>query len=199
MAKENLFSREEVLPLAEKVVRTIQPLCRNIAVAGSLRRGRAQVHDAEVVLEPLLSTTCDLEGNRRVFVDPNTLRGIKRLFPEAGIELAKRPQFAPANGDRYKKFVLSNGCQLDLFISLPPSNFFVQFLIRTGPGGVANDFMRRFWRWGLKSEDARIIETATGREIPTNSEAEVFAANHLRYFTPEERDTMDYVEAIKGP
>jgi DNA polymerase/3'-5' exonuclease PolX len=94
--------------IADGLVRRLSPGCVRIEVAGSVRRGKAEVNDIELVAVPKMEVQADLFGGpglQRSLLDP-CLVG---LGPEE------------KSGPRYKQILLAEEIYLDLFIVLPPA------------------------------------------------------------------------------
>lgn len=97
----------------------------------SVRRGKPEVKDIEIVCipDPAPVPRAPLEFGKPVPpVHKTQLDKLVHAMKEAGDIILE------ANGDRYKKMYLKYaGIRLDLFINIPPSEWGVQMVIRTGP------------------------------------------------------------------
>jgi DNA polymerase/3'-5' exonuclease PolX len=118
----------EARRVAEDVVRRLKPHCEQIEIAGSIRRGKADVGDIEIVAAPLMSYQNDLLG------DPVPVNPLEH-YPWSSLgECIKC-------GPRYKQIRIptdatitgTSWINLDLFIVLPPAQWGVIYTIRTGP------------------------------------------------------------------
>jgi DNA polymerase/3'-5' exonuclease PolX len=124
--------------IAGELVRQLEPGCERIGVAGSIRRGKAQVKDIELVASPRLGLN--------LFEEPDEEAPTK--LDEALAEAMRLDQLRPAGkmGKRYKQFWVSfyvgaEAIKLDLFVVRPPAQWGVIYAIRTGPAG--------FSRWAV--------------------------------------------------
>lgn len=125
------------LKVAESLVSHLGPACTRIEIAGSVRRRKPEVKDIELVCVPDLSVTprrAPLEFGKPI--PPSYKTELDRLIGEmaaagdVGIDL---------KGDRMKKlYVRYAGIHVDVFINLPPSEWGVQYLIRTGPSDFSH-------------------------------------------------------------
>jgi len=52
---------EEAKLLADKVLAVFEPFCERVAVAGSIRRGKAEVHDIDFVAKQLLDSALSIK------------------------------------------------------------------------------------------------------------------------------------------
>ena len=93
----------EAQVLAEKVVAILQPFCSCIMTAGSIRRGKAEVGDVDIVALP---KAMDLPGGLCgvVKVDPSTVW--KNLIPKA---LVKSGLKLEASGEELHRFSFPSG------------------------------------------------------------------------------------------
>jgi DNA polymerase/3'-5' exonuclease PolX len=155
------------LPDAERIARgmagALIPFCSRIEIAGSVRRRKSIVGDVEIVCTPYI--TRDMFG---AAVGDSFLEGVDwTLYGDV-----------LANGPRYKKIMLREGIQLDLFIVLPPAQFGWLFLLKTGPA----DYSRRM-----------VTARREGGLMPSNLKSKhgaIWSRNHI-IETPEEQDVFD--------
>ncbi|MDE1822538.1 MAG: hypothetical protein KGI98_17000 [Euryarchaeota archaeon] len=206
--------REVALPVAEAIRDNLlrQKVAVRAEVAGSLRRLKETVHDAEVVIELPTQKVVDLEGNMKWVVPAGAQGRLDRALLEnewsqgtRGLILQKAvPPFArPAWGEKYRKLDVElpncSHVQVDLFICTPPANYWNLLLIRTGAALFSEKFVTRLHRWGLRSEGGRILR-ADDSEVPIKSEGDLFATNHLEWIEPERRNAQDplILELLEG-
>lgn len=191
----------EMLRLAIEVVKLLAPYCTRIAVAGSIRRGKAMVGDIEIVCAPAelpLPT-----GGRRGFlqVKQNGVNWIcDRLRAEQVFEPRLNPQGNPESwADRHKR-AWYKGAKLDLFIVLPDRSWGYTMLLRTGPSD-ANGVM--VTKEGVRNRDGHLGILPKGYQfnnglwlgdiaIHTPEEKDVFAALDLPYIPPPLRSVELY-------
>lgn len=136
---------EYARPLAWKLVEALAPACKRIEVAGSIRRGKAEVKDIEIVAQPESFMLPDLFGSETPYVNEARLEGFL-----AGLE--RDGWLHPLKGDhRYKQFKVTvpgwDAINLDLFIVLPPAQWGVIFTLRTGPDLFSKRLVT-IKRWG---------------------------------------------------
>jgi len=166
-------TRDEVLPVAQRLLEASRPYCERIEMAGSLRREKPMVGDIEIVAIPRPRT--DLFGT--------PVKGTKPLdsfFAERGVEFTK-------NGDRYKQFQYGRHV-VDLFLTTFECWGSV-FTIRTGSADFSHWLVSARPRgaapWGLTFSEGRLY--AHGRRLITREEQDVFAAVGLAYIEPKLR------------
>lgn len=188
--------------VADELVELLGDACDRLVVAGSVRRGRPEVGDVELVCVPRTAERLervDLFGSRTVRVDLLTDRC--RELVAAGV-LAHRPDKngRPSFGERAKRLVY-RGVALDVFSVVAPAQWGVVLLLRTGPAEFGRQLVRRqsdggwlprgfFFRhgqlWRLPAPfDARLVGRAV--VVPTPAEGDVFAALGYRWVAPEHR------------
>ena len=185
----DVFRIEDVRPAAERLVAEMRPACRQIAIAGSVRRGCAEVGDMEIVAEPILTQTTDMFEGPGPALPLELAEVIARLVRRGGLRIGDK--FGP----RYKKlWVPIDGqlpcIQLDLFIVLPPAQFGPQMVIRTGPASFSKRFVTLRRHGGLmpshlREKDGCIWDGERALETPT--EASVFQALGMKWIEPEAR------------
>lgn len=100
----------------------LAPLCARLEIVGSVRRLKPDVHDIELLARPKMEPRFDLWGEK---VGEHSLLNDRSVFEELG-EILKA-------GPRYVQVALKDGINLDLFIQLPPADWGVLSVIRTGP------------------------------------------------------------------
>jgi DNA polymerase/3'-5' exonuclease PolX len=136
------------LAKAEKIAETIaimlQPRCLRIEIAGSVRRGKAEVHDIELCAMPRFERVTDLFGQ------PKGVMSLLENYPWALVgELLK-------GGEKYKQLRLEEGINLDLFIVTPPADWGVIYTIRTGPAEFSHWIVTQRKRGGGLPSDCKV-------------------------------------------
>lgn len=170
--------------LAQDVVKLLAPYCETIDVAGSIRRERADIGDLEMVCVPrmLEQVQEDLFGAAVAVTVVNRLDAFCQLLVDDGIFHHRRDKNGrPAFGSKYKR-LLFDGFGLDLFSVLPPAQFGVVYMIRTGSAEFSHRFVTAqalggwmpfayfvrdgaLWRGGemLETPDERSLFDAVGQ------------------------------------
>lgn len=158
--------------LATKWTRYMQSYCEKIEIAGSIRRGKPDVKDIEIVVVPKVWISTDLFGQPTALI--NLLNQAVDAWAKAGeIKLSK-------NGDRYKQIILPEGINIDLFCVLPPAQWGVIYTIRTGPAD--------FSKW-------IVTQRNKGGALP--SECQVKEGQVWKYDQPLEMpDELDFLDFI---
>jgi len=180
---------------------------RRVEIAGSIRRLKPTVGDIELVGE----------------IDPDREFGasarIARVLHDAGVRRAAPTVRADGTevhapwGDRYMKGdwepEAGQTVQVDLFMVRSPADWGVVFLIRTGSADFSQAIVTRLHRFGLRSEDGRIVDTtksAGGRRgehpaVPCPDEETFFRLARLPWIPPERRDPADEATSrlLSGP
>jgi len=182
------FAQAEELAL--EVVELVGYSCERIAIAGSIRRRKADVGDVELVCVPRFEVMqADLfapgEGLSRDLLSARCVELLADWTLAHRLDVNGHAAFGP----KFKR-LLYGGFPLDLF-SPPAECWGVVYCIRTGPaefshrlvtprrqGGLCPDFLRfrdgRVWH-----EDGTLYDTP--------EEADVFARLGVPFVPPEER------------
>lgn len=168
----------EAQTIADAFVLAVLPFCEQAEVAGSVRRGKAEVGDIEIVLQPRLEPVYDLFGAPAGHRD--SLQG---FVWSAWGQLVK-------NGPRFKQILTPQGVMLDVFIVRPPAQFGLIYLIRTGPAEFSRWVVTPQDKGGALPSHLRVRDGAIwdGDDIvPTPTEADVFRVLGLDFIPPAER------------
>ncbi len=183
------FKRSDVLPIAEAMVEALRPACVQIEIAGSVRRGKPEVGDLEIVAQPVLARATDMFGNHTGAALPIALaNAIAHMVHNKTMRMGNKW------GPRCKKIWLpvpgQPDIQLDLFVVLPPAQFGPQLVIRTGPAEFSKRFVTLRAFGGLmpnhlRERDGCIWNGDAPLDTPT--EASVFEALGLAWVEPGDR------------
>jgi DNA polymerase/3'-5' exonuclease PolX len=152
--------------IAERVLALLRPFCNRAEIAGSLRRGKLEVGDIEIVVMP----------------------------KDAWFEFRVPGLFDCCvfikNGTRYKKIILAEGIVLDLFIVLPPAQWGVIFTLRTGPAEFSYWIVNRRSCGGRLPSDCRVRDgqvSRNGAPLPMPEEEDFLRLLELDGLAPSER------------
>lgn len=182
---------------ADILVGLLRPGCERIEIAGSIRRGKAEVHDIELVAVAKLedrpdgmfgSSTIDLLEERvgRLMANGHLApRLVENHRADGRIDLQHKL------GPAFKALVTPRGIPVDLFIVRPPATWGCIFALRTGPGT---------WNTRLVMECKSIGRKVAGGQVerwhgalsewipvPTPEEADFFAALGQPWVEPSDR------------
>lgn len=166
----------EARRVADALIAELAPLCERIEVAGSIRRGKAEVGDIELMAIPQPVTDLFGEPLERTEVD----WWLDDQVPQGDIS---------KNGPKYKQFMWLD-FQVDLFLA-DPRNWGLIFMLRTGPVEFSHAMVTlRTWG-GYKPADimvdgGRVLRRNVTVAVP--EERDLFALWGLDYIEPEERD-----------
>lgn len=178
------FAAAAARAVAVELLEQLRPACARVEIAGSLRRGRADVKDVELVLEPALPTT--LFGE----VDQNAPTGADAILDglvKAGRLERRMFDGTQRWGQRYKAAVaVPERIPLDLFIVRPPACFPAIFAIRTGPAEYSKRLVTECQAHGRRVEGGRLVDRV-GVPISTPTERDFIEACGLTWAEPEAR------------
>lgn len=193
--------------VANELMDVLGPGCDRLTIAGSIRRGKAEVKDIELLAIPRREVAArDLFGEPIAWL--SQLDGIVlRLLDEGVLVHRLDVNGRQAFGERYKRLCYvgggpAHGIGLDLFSIIPPAQYGLQLMIRTGPHEFSKQVVtprlsytpdgRRgwlpighrshegaIWRVGPKGERVELIE------MP--EEPDVFAFLGMPYIEPGAR------------
>lgn len=184
------MKRKQALEIASNLLEQFEPFCQRVAIAGSIRRGKPEVKDIEIVAMPHLTEVRDMFNNSTGHI--SMLDDFN--FSSIGNVLK--------NGPRFKQIELPEGITLDLFIVMPPAEWGSIFAIRTGPDDFNVWLMTPRRKGGampgfLKQRDGVLWH---GKEvISTPEEDDYFNALGLPYIEPSERQPRWNINPVHTP
>lgn len=179
----------DALRLAEEFRSLISHRCEQTQIVGSLRRKRATVKDIELLVEPAF-----IDVPEGLFGDTqrtNLLRLFMLELKEAGIVRDRLGKDGKgAFGDRFMRMIWK-GVAVDLFVCLPPAQYGVLEIIRTGSAEFSKKLMipkhqGGYMPLGMRIEDGQLLDR--GELVRTPTEQCVFEAIGLPYVRPENRE-----------
>jgi DNA polymerase/3'-5' exonuclease PolX len=168
--------------LANQWKRLLSPSCTRIEIAGSIRRGKTEVHDIDLVCQPTITHTPDLFG------EPGTRRDwLDALLPQIVMDMGA---LVVINGPRKKKIRLQEGIALEIWKVIEPAEFGTIYLLRTGPEDFSHWLVTpRSIGGGMPSwmrhKDGALWKHDT--KISTPEEEDVFRALKMDYIEPAKR------------
>lgn len=184
--------------LAERLRTEMAPFCARVEVAGSIRRGRPEVKDLELVATPNWGEQpgADLFGTPEpVNLLYQWALGQKASGSDYGRELTwikpgtnEIVPWQPKPDGKYWRAVLAEGIKLDLFLTAA-EQFGIIYLIRTGSAEFSQAVVTHAKRIGKPCHDGALRESASivAAAIPTPEESDVFRALGLQSVPPEKR------------
>ncbi len=202
MSEGSRINRDVALVAAKEFIAMIREDIEKYELAGSIRREKATVGDIEIVCEPRLYKTGtlddlikDLDSSGSIGDWNNSLHiKMQKLLKEGIIDLNRPRHDNKKNpfGEKYYRinFILKNTAYpVDLFAVLPPAQFAVIFLIRTGSAEYSHWFVQQGYKYGIRVVDGHLEKY--GKVINTPEEIDVFNAMHVPYLEPKYREIIN--------
>lgn len=180
------YPRAVALNVANELQARLSPACRRICIAGSLRRGRMDVGDIELLFVPILSQRPDGLFDSQIV---DVASEVVELLLRDGI-LAKRPNVNGhfTWGEKNKHAIhVASGIPIDLFATTE-ENWWVSLVVRTGSkennlrltnGAIARGGNLMAYGSGVKWQDGTISHA--------HSEEDVFKMCGYPYLEPYQR------------
>lgn len=174
-----------------RLVDTLRPYCERIEVAGSIRRGKAEVKDAEIV----------------AIGTPELLLALDRLVAEGKASKALYGEAQTTRwGEAYRGLVY-DGVRCEVFMTQPEA-WGYQYWLRTGPA-EANMFVMKWlstrgrgapvrfqegYGWGSNNwrHDGKGWKAADRQRLAIPDEETLFAVLGMPYIEPHERSEARY-------
>ena len=152
---------EEAEPIAQGVVKQLEPYCLRIEIAGSIRRKRPEVGDIEVVYIPRMGDMFSI------------VEIVKKWYKKKG-----EPH------GLYTQRLLPEGIKLDLFRA-KPDNWGYILAIRIGSADFSKRLASAWVKAGYHGEEGML--TKDGKTIPVREEKDLFRLVGMKWIPPEER------------
>jgi DNA polymerase/3'-5' exonuclease PolX len=170
------------LPIAQRLVKLIEPYCERAEIAGSVRRGKPDVHDIEIVCRPKFTFVTNLLGE---LVEYCPFYNWLFSHPDMIGKLIK-------GGAKYRQYALPEGINLDMFIVTPPAEWGVIMTIRTGPEDFSKWIVTRRREGGglpsyMQVKDGVLFNTQTGKIESTPEEIDFLNKIGLGWIEPGKR------------
>lgn len=177
--------------IAERMASRMSPFCRRVQVAGSIRRGRQEVKDIELVTIPEWgesSLGMFLDGGERInkllqwAFDTESVGDLTWIKPGTQEVIP----WEPKRDGKYWRALLREGIKLDLFLTTA-EQWGLIYLIRTGSA----EFSQGVMTYVKHQTDYRIQDGALrdcdGQVLPTPEEEDVFRLLRLDHVEPSQR------------
>ena len=189
---------KDALYVAEWLVDELRPGCERIEIGGSIRRGKLDVKDIEIVAIPILKPPRPAFGKP---IDKTPLDRQLRWLERDGV--LKRVK----GGDKFKQFEIGrlaefgiaeplNPFKLDLFLVTPPSQWGVELVIRTGPSDFSQWMVTQRSKGGALPDGYFVrhnVVWAEGTDVPNKAEDAVTMMNSDNArFMVEEGDWFNF-------
>lgn len=156
---------EVIEPIAEKYKSILEPYCKRIEIAGSIRRRKLDCGDIELV----------------IIRDMEKIEELKRI-------VGKWEKVKGSIKGKYIQVVLPEDLKLDVFIAADDgSNWGNIYLIRTGNWKFSRYMMGiRAKQVGLLHRGGYLIDK-DGKRLECREEQDVFDLLKMKYIEPEDR------------
>ena len=185
---------EDAKLLADKVCRALEPFCERVVVAGSGRRGKADVGDIDIVALPKPFERPGALGGIVHFTETHvwnmmcgalTNRPLQLVKHEFGMELMRLVFHSPS--------ISAEGLQVDIYRARPET-WGVILLVRTGSRGHNVKLCTLARSKGLKLSAAEgvVDKDGFGKVLASRTEEEIFAALGLAFVEPKDREVAGF-------
>lgn len=169
--------------IASQWVELLSPSCRRIEIAGSIRRGKQDVKDIDIVCVPRFQEEPGMFDEYPMSI--NLLdRTLGKLFWDQAYSAATK------DGPRHKTLRLPEFINLELWIVLPPAQWGVQLMIRTGPSEFSTWMVTQRNKGGALPSYLKVDQGAVwhrSKLVETPDEADLFKLANLDYIEPAKR------------
>ena len=170
------MKHQDALYVARWLVEQLRGGCERVEIAGSVRRGKAEVKDIEIVAVPIQKAPRPEFGQKVIHKTPVD----KILFDLVEIDGMLKPKMG---GEKFRKFEIRrlaefgldepvNPFYLDLFLCTPPSQWGVEFMIRTGPSDFSQWMVTQRSKGGALPDGYFVrhnVVWVEGTEVPSKA------------------------------
>ena len=179
---DRVLAELQAIDLAEM----LRPFCERIEIAGSIRRKRSYVKDIELLCVSKVWSSQDLGGLATNGYELDLK--LDELVVDGSV-LKKRPNKAGryTYGEQNKLLThVPSGIPVDIF-SVPPTNWGMALVVRTGPKEMNIRMMARFKELGMRGHAYGGVTDQEGTELRCPDEETVFRLLGWTWIPPEER------------
>ncbi len=182
MTDKQRFPIGKARSVATALAASFEPYTERVHIAGSIRRGKQEVGDIEILYIPkLVEAPTDLFGAPTGQPEDMLETHLLRMM-EMGV-LAKRGGFGPKN----KLLVhVPSGIPLDVFRT-DAANWGMALVVRTGPKDFNVRLMSRFQELGIAGHAYAGVTYRGGKRFDCPTEEDVFKHAQWDYVEPKER------------
>ncbi len=175
MSNDQRVPAAQARATAESLVTLLRPHCTSIEVAGSLRRGKADVGDVEIVVIPA----------------PSLLNHLDKMVADGTAQKAVYTDGRTRWGVNYRG-LLYQGIKCEVFMA-DQYNIGAQLWLRTGPGD-ANTYIMKYCSWKRAPYRASDGYWWYGdNKLCIQTEAALFALLGMKYLEPAQRTEDAYM------
>lgn len=183
---------------ARSLLGALETACERIEIAGSLRRGKSEVHDIELVATARLEERPDglfgseqadlLEERVAALLAPGRFRAFIEARQVETHRADGTVEYRTKLGPAYKALA-HRGIPVDLFIVRPPAAWGCIFALRTGPGTWNTRLVTECKSIGRRVEGGQVQRwTGAGWDpVPTPEEEDFFRALGQPWVEPRDR------------
>lgn len=187
MSDKPKFPRAQALAVGEYFVRELTPLCDRIVIAGSLRRGKAEVGDVEILYVPKYGIEQDGLFDTKEFslADARINAWFKAGFIGKRLSSAGVSTWGEKN-----KLAIDGRSKIPIdFFSTTLENWWVSLVVRTGSKDTNLQLTTGAQRLNrtLHAYGSGVEIRSTGEHIAALSERDVFSLCNVPYKEPGQR------------
>jgi DNA polymerase/3'-5' exonuclease PolX len=186
------MEHKQAYAMAEWLLEKVRPACETAEIGGSLRRGKADVHDLEIVCIPHGAPRPEF-GRRKIYKTQ-----LDKVLDDLEFDGAL---IRSKGGEKFKQYVTGRweefgfACPLipfmaEFWIVTPPASWGVQYMIRTGPAEFSQYMVTQTNKGGALPDLYRVEKGAVWegeRKIEVPTEQDYFDLCGMRYIEPNKR------------
>ena len=178
-----MFQRSFAAPVAAQFLVELAPLCRRIEIAGSIRRGKPEVNNIDIVAIPRVVQLQDLSGRPGILEENLLETQLAHLYARGWFTVH-------SNGPRVKRLTrhVDGQCVPTTIRITDEDSWWTCLLITTGSHGHNISMSCRAFDRGMRLRgDGSGLFEADGTRVVVHGEEEIFSVLGLDYRPPPER------------
>jgi hypothetical protein len=167
--------------IVQSMIDLLSPDCERVEMGGSIRRGKPEVHDGEIV----------------AIGKPGLLRQVDALLNTGVVEKALYGDKQTTRWGAKYRGMLYQGLKVELFLA-DDQNFGYQLFLRTGPA-EANTYLMKWLSWKqapVRAKDGYWMHQE--HKLRIASEEEQFALLGMPFIAPAERSEIVYRKLLQN-
>lgn len=166
---------ETATTIAQRLVDKLAPHCIKCEIAGSIRRGKSEVKDIEIVCIP------KLKGQSKIRI----AAWISTVFSFAKNDIHRIMKGKLGQG-KYLQIRLEEGIKLDLFMA-NTDNWGYIYMLRTGSKDFSKRMVNRLKDYGYRAKGGLIFRKEQDDIFAVNTERDFFDLVYLQHIPPKDR------------
>lgn len=185
MSSDVKVPAEQARAVAQQIVVSLAGICETIAIAGSVRRGKAMVGDVEIVAHP--------------YHAPELLARLDRWIATHEAYKAVYSDGSNRWGKKYRGLKIPGfDAHVEIFLA-DADNWGYQYWLRTGPGEANTYVMSQCIHFNSPYRAVEGYWQIDGKKLRVTDEVDLFHLIGMPFIEPRERSLEQYQKYLNRP